>query len=69
MPVQRQFQPPVYHHFVLLVWEERDVDGRHLTWRFSLQDSKKEERIGFKSLNELNRFLESWMADSSEGEN
>ena len=32
-----------------------------MTWRFSLQDSQKEERIGFKNLNELVAFLERWM--------
>lgn len=66
MPNFLQARPPQYHHFVLLVWEERGVDGQHEAWRFSLQDSQKEERIGFKSLNELTAFLESWMKDSSE---
>ncbi len=58
--------PPRYHHFVLLLWEERDANGCHIAWRFSLQDSQKEARIGFKSLEELNLFLEKWMKDSSE---
>ncbi len=58
--------PPRYHHFILLLWEERDAEGRHVTWRFSLQDSQKEARIGFKSLAELTAFLEQWMTDSSE---
>lgn len=31
-----------------------------------MQDSQKEARIGFKSLNELTTFLEKWMRDSSE---
>ena len=66
MPVPRQSRPPVYHHFILLVWEERDVDGRHVTWRMSLQDSQKEMRIGFKNLEELTMFLETWLKDSSE---
>jgi hypothetical protein len=57
--------PPRYHHFVLLVWEERGADGRHAAWRFSLQDSQKEARIGFKNLEELTVFLEGWMKDSS----
>lgn len=59
-------RPPHYRHFVLLVWEERGADGVHAAWRFSLQDSQKEERIGFKDLNELTMFLEKWMKDSSE---
>lgn len=61
-----QARPPRYHHFVLLVWEERGMDGRHVTWRFSLHDPHKEARIGFENLNELTAFLESWMKDSSE---
>ena len=60
-----QPRPPQYRHFVLLVWEERGADGQHEAWRFSLQDSQKEARIGFKSLNELTAFLENWMKESS----
>ncbi|MCC6501116.1 MAG: hypothetical protein IT313_12695 [Anaerolineales bacterium] len=59
-------RPPRYHHFVLLLWEERDADGHRQAWRFSLQDSQKEARIGFKNLEELVSFLETWMKDSSE---
>jgi hypothetical protein len=66
MPNSFETRPPVYHHFILLVWEERDAQGRHVTWRFSLQDSHKEERIGFKNLEELTAFLERWMKSSSE---
>jgi hypothetical protein len=58
--------PPRYHHFVLLLWEERDAKGSHIAWRLSLQDSQKEARIGFKNLEELFAFLETWMKDSSE---
>ncbi len=58
--------PPYYHHFVLRVWEERGADGQGSAWRFSLQDSQKEERVGFKDLNELTAFLEKWMKDLSE---
>lgn len=66
MPVSSQPRPPVYHHFILLVWEECDVMGRHLVWRFSLQDSQKEARIGFKDLLELTAYLEKWMNPSSD---
>jgi hypothetical protein len=66
MPNSTNLKSPRYHHFVLLVWEERDAEGRHVTWRFSLQDSQKEERIGFKNLDELTAFLERWMKSSSE---
>ena len=61
-----QTRSPQYHHFVLLVWEERDSIGQRVTWRFSLQDSQKEERIGFKNIEELTAFLERWMKDLSE---
>lgn len=64
MSVLNNARSPVYHHFVLLVWEERDSAGRHVTWRFSLQDSQKEARIGFKDIDELKAYLESWMKKS-----
>lgn len=66
MPGLKRSHVPVYHHFVLLIWEECDMSGEHRDWRFSLQDSQKEARIGFKSLEELTLFLEKWMKDSSE---
>ena len=66
MSMSSQVRPPKYHHFLLLVWEERGADGEHAAWRFSLQDSQKETRFGFKDLEELTAFLESWMKDSSE---
>lgn len=60
---------PRYHHFILLLWEERDAEGRHVTWRMSLQDSQKETRIGFKDLAELALFLEKWMNSSDDVSN
>ncbi len=66
MPVPSPSRPLVYHHFILLVWEECDAEGRHLVWRFSLQDSQKEMRIGFKDLDELKSFLKKWMEKPSE---
>lgn len=66
MPNFLQARPPQYHHFVLLVWEERGADGQHEAWRFSLQDSQKEARIGFKNLEELTALLERWMKSSSD---
>ena len=66
MPNSLETRPPVYHHFILLVWEERDANGQHLTWRFSLQGTHEEERIGFKNLDELTAFLERWIKSSSE---
>jgi len=66
MPNFSQARPPRYHHFVLLLWEERGADGQHAAWRFSLQDSQKEARSGFKNLEEVVVFLEQWMKSSSE---
>lgn len=67
MPDSFQVRSPRYHHFVLLVWEERNANGEHLVWRFSLQDTQKEERTGFTNLEDLTAFLERWMNDASEG--
>jgi hypothetical protein len=61
MLFQSQSRPSVYHHFILLVWEERGMDGPYVTWRFSLQDSQNTERMGFKNLEELKNFLEKWL--------
>ena len=68
MPNFSQARPPRYHHFVLLVWEERDADGQHAAWRFSLQDSQKEARSGFKNLEEVVVFLERWIQTPQEAE-
>ena len=69
MPDFSQIRPPHYHHFILLMWEERGADGRRLAWRFSLQDSQKDERIGFKNFEELKNFLETWLEASQPVEN
>lgn len=66
MTVLTDLRPPVYHHFILLLWEERGADGQQIAWRFSLQDPKKETRIGFKNLGELATFLERWIKLSPE---
>lgn len=66
MPETPKIHPPGYHHFVLLLWEERDTVGQHVTWRFSLQDPRKEGRMGFKNFEELVRYLDRWMKSSSE---
>jgi hypothetical protein len=60
--------PIRYRHFILSIWQERNSQGRHLFWRFSLQDSQKEVRIGFKSLMELTAYLEQWLNASSEND-
>ncbi len=66
MPALNAPHPPVYHHFVLLVWQERDLDGRHSAWRFSLLDSKKEVRIGFKDFDEMAAYLHGWLKEQIE---
>ncbi|HNK63768.1 MAG TPA: hypothetical protein PLE14_06915, partial [Anaerolineales bacterium] len=53
--------PPVYHHFILLIWEERDGEGERVAWRFSLHDSQKEVRVGFKNFEDLIFYLKKWM--------
>ena len=61
MPVLPDARPPRYRHFVLLAWEERDADGTRAAWRFSMHDSQKEQRIGFKNFDELTKYLEQWL--------
>jgi hypothetical protein len=55
-------KPVRYHHFILLIWEERDNQGQHLAWRLSIQESHQEARIGFKNIEELSRYLERWLS-------
>jgi hypothetical protein len=57
--------PPTYHHFLLLLWEERDLSGAHLAWRMSLQDAHSGVRLGLQNLEELATFLKQWMESSS----
>jgi enamine deaminase RidA (YjgF/YER057c/UK114 family) len=47
---------PPYHLFLLGLWAE--AGG---TWRFSLEDARTGERVGFASLPQLQLFLEQWM--------
>lgn len=55
-------KPGRYHHFILLLWQERNGQGK---WRISLQDPHTEVRIGFKNLEELVTYLDQWMKTSS----
>jgi hypothetical protein len=55
-------KPGRYHHFILLLWQERNGQGK---WRISLQDPKTEARIGFKNLEELMAYLDQWMKEAS----
>ncbi|MBL8045593.1 MAG: RidA family protein [Anaerolineales bacterium] len=47
---------PPYHLFLLGLWAE--ADG---AWRFSLEDARTGERVGFNSLPQLQQFLAQWM--------
>lgn len=50
--------PPRYQFFVLGLWQE---PGARPAWRISLEDPHTTERSGFKTLTELNAFLQVWM--------
>ena len=52
---------PTYQHFILLLWQERNGQGK---WRISLLDPKTEVRTGFKNLEELTVYLKMWMETS-----
>jgi hypothetical protein len=62
-----------YHSFILTMWRE---DGEPAAapplWRCSLENPHTGERIGFRSANDLGRFLIQWAAllpsDRAEGE-
>ena len=58
-------RPFRYHHFILSIWEERDDNGRRLTWGFRLQDVQTEGRVGFKNLEELMKYLQDWIEASA----
>ena len=51
------------HHqsFILSLWTEA---GERSPWRFSLENPRTAERIGFKQLDELMRFLQAWTQNS-----
>ena len=44
--------------FILRLWEERD--GELACWRFSLENPHTLERKGFKSMEELAKFIVNW---------
>ncbi len=51
--------PPRRHQFFILgLWLE---PGDRPAWRISLEDPHSTERSGFKTLTELNAFLQVWM--------
>lgn len=46
-----------YHLFLLGLWPEGEAGG----WRFSLENPRTAERIGFRSWDELTQFIQRWM--------
>jgi len=49
--------------YLLIMWCERTVDrGRPALWRFSLEDMRTEQRLGFASLQTLMAYLQAQMA-------
>jgi hypothetical protein len=56
-----------YHSFLLRVWEISDLENRH--WRFSIENTRTKEMVGFESLEKLIghlRKMESENFDNSE---
>jgi hypothetical protein len=56
MPPNPTGRLPRYHTFLLRLWEEAENAG----WRFSLENPHTGERIGFRSADELARYLRDW---------
>jgi mannose-6-phosphate isomerase-like protein (cupin superfamily) len=57
MPPNATERPLRYHTFLLSLWEEA---GGGSGWRFSLENPHTGERIGFRSPDELARYLRDW---------
>jgi hypothetical protein len=52
-----------YHSFVLTLWRESDgLPNAPPVWRYALENPHTGERIGFRSVAELTRFLNQWVA-------
>ena len=59
--------PPRYHTFLLILWEERNEDPNLPgVWRFRLEDPRTGQQQGFASLEALVAALEQEMADSND---
>lgn len=56
-------EPPSNHRFFILGLRLHAASrpGETPRWRISLEDPKTAERSGFRTLAELNAFLEAWM--------
>ena len=61
MPPNPTERPVRYHTFLLSLWDEA---GRMPSWRFSLEDPHTGKRVGFRSLDELTRYLMDWTGRS-----
>jgi hypothetical protein len=52
--------PPRYYTFLLTMWEERNQDPNSPgVWRFRLEDTRTNHRLGFASLEGVTAFLHS----------
>ena len=60
-------QPPQrYQFFILgLYMQPGSRPNGHSTWRISLENPRTTERSGFKTLTELNAFLQVWMDEKA----
>lgn len=53
-----------YHSFILTMWREENEPpvAAGTAWRCSLENPHTGERVGFRSADELGRFLGQWAA-------
>lgn len=58
--LQKLYDSPRYHLFILTVWEEERSAQGAARWRYSLEQSQSGERKGFKNLEELMAYLAAW---------
>jgi hypothetical protein len=60
-------KPPRYRSYVLTFWEERSHDSdTPVIWRFSLQDPRTGQRLGFASLEEMVGFMRAELVSSQD---
>lgn len=52
-----------YHSFILTLWRESEgMLNAPSVWRYALENPHTGERIGFRNVAELTRFLNQWAA-------
>ena len=63
-------RPQPHHHFFILGLrlQPDSRPGRPPAWRISLEDPHTTERSGFKTLTEMNAFLQVWMDEKARKE-